>query len=183
MGATRLEKEATSSLNRRMRPHANAIYASLFPDCDIKQGNESEDREHAIDYKLTYGSQLITVQEKFRHPGWYYNRNDRVCRACPDFTQEYMNAAGTPWESPGEWFHLDAQRYFYGWAERGLKSFVAWVLLDVRLYQAVVNREGGLGKIGVLKKNGAHGRTNFYAIPIDRLADAIIADNGRPWQR
>jgi hypothetical protein len=171
-----------------MRPHALAIYQQLFPGCEVEDlrtdGGKVHilDREFGIDLLLTMESgQSITIQEKYREHDFLVNKQFQVEPPWPDFTQEYMNAAGTPHEAPGEWFHLAAQLYFYGWAARNKSGFAAWVMLDIPKYKVLVEQAGGLGRLGQLCANKKHGRANFYAIPINRLRRAWIASPSRKW--
>lgn len=89
-----------------------------------------------------------------------------------------MNAAGTEHETEGEWFHLAAQLYFYGWANPKEDGFAAWAILDVVRYKMLVEEAGGLDRIGRLQRNTERGRANFYAIPMETLRPAIIRSHG-----
>jgi hypothetical protein len=170
----------------RMRPHAIAIYERLFGDCEIQDLREEGvrvhvlDKEFGIDMLLTVPSgQWFTVQEKYREHKFLVEPLLQVEPPCPDFTQEYMNAVGTPHESPGEWFKLGAQLYFYGWARPREDGFAAWVLLNVPRYKMIVEKTpGGIAGLGRLCYNRRHGRATFYAIPVSRLRNAWTAQHG-----
>ena len=158
---------------QKMRPPVEQIFEMQFPGCQIQYTREQEDLKQfddlfAIDTILTLPSgQIITAQQKCRR-----HTNFR------DFTQEYMNAVGTPYEGKGEWFHLAAQLYFYGWANQNQDGFVAWALIDVVRYKMLVEESGGLERVGTLQQNRDHGRASFYAIPIETLRPALIGSHG-----
>jgi hypothetical protein len=164
----------TVSFQKKMKPAAIRIYEKIFPNCVINDLRENGvavhvlDKEFGIDSLITFPSgQWISIQEKYR-------RNNFIRYL--DFTQEYLNAAGTPNEAKGEWFKLGAQLYFYGWANKEENDFEKWALLDIAKYKMLVEKSGGLDKIGLYKKNMQHGRASFYAIPIKTLFPAFIAD-------
>ncbi len=173
--------EADDQFQRQMRPDVTRIYESLFRGCRVEHitGHQGEpdplDSELGIDAKihLTQG-QWISVQEKFRRHEWL---------SALDFTQEYYNAVGTEFEEPGEWFHLAAHVYFYGWANEAEDDFAAWVLLDVFRYKLLVDRAGGLGNLGTKHQNDAGGSASFYAIPIENLKSAVLKAHGAAAKR
>ena len=108
---------STEVFRRKMRPHAIKIYETLWPGCKIdalrEQGIKVHvlDKEFGIDTLSTFTSgQWISIQEKYRRFALWSKWKD--------FTQEYINAAGTKYKTPGEWFHLGAQIYFIGWADK-----------------------------------------------------------------
>jgi hypothetical protein len=173
---------STESFRVRMRPHAIAIYKRLFPGCEINDlrtlgvAVHVLDKEFAIDTLATFPSgQWISIQEKYRNNTFLISPKFQIEPPIPDFTQEFMNAAGTKHESPGEWFKLGAQLYFYGWAKADESGFEKWALLDIAKYKLEVERYGGLEAIGTLRKNQTHGAATFYCIPITRLRPAWIA--------
>jgi hypothetical protein len=162
---------------KAMRPAAYAIYEQLFPGCrveELKIGENEKvnilDQNFAIDLLIrSPNGGWVTMQEKYRRAAnWEWR----------DFTQEYLNGAGTAYERKGEWFNLASQLYFYGWADEEWGSFDHWLLLDVVLYRMQVEEWGGLDKIGKPQKNAAHGKANFYGIPIVRLDKAILKCKG-----
>jgi len=165
----------TEQFRKRMRPHAIAIYRQIFGvDCRVEDLREQGVRVHILDKEFGIDSlihlpseQWISIQEKYR-------RHDAIKYL--DFTQEYMNAEGTQYESPGEWFKLGAQLYFYGWAEADEGGFAKWVVLDVAKYKMLVEQSGGLHRLGQKCKNKKHGRASFFAIPITKLKPAFVWD-------
>lgn len=164
----------TVRLQSKLKPAALQIYKKVFPGCEIEDLRGDGVKVHILDQEFGIDSllrlpdgQWISIQEKYRgHQALHWL----------DFTQEYMNAVGTPYERPGEWFKLGAQLYFYGWANESETDFEKWVLLDVARYKLIVAKSGGLDKIGVLRNNKKHGRASFYAIPILKLKPAFICD-------
>lgn len=174
----------TEQFRIKMRPHAIQIYCSIFPGSTIEDLREKGVKVHVLDKEFGIDAlwhvpsgQWISIQEKYRKNQFLTSLHLRVNRACPDFTQEYKNAAGTPLETDGEWFKLGAQLYFYGWANAAETDFERWVILDVSRYKMTVERQGGLGAVGVLKRNDRHGKASFYAIPLERLHKAILLDS------
>jgi len=165
---------STVKFQEKMKPSALKIYGQVFPGCHIQDlkadGNKVHvlDKEFGVDALIILPSgQWITIQEKYRkHDALKYL----------DFTQEFMNGANTECESPGEWFKLGAQLYFYGWANYGETNFEKWAILDVPKYKIMVERMGGLSAIGKLRQNKKHGSASFYAIPIGLLIDCFFAD-------
>ena len=165
---------STVRFQQRMKPAALRIYQSLFPGSRLEDLREDGvnvhilDQEFGIDALLHLGGgQWVSIQEKYRTHG---------ALRYLDFTQEFMNAAGTPQEAPGEWFKLGAQLYFYGWANADETAFEKWALLDIAKYKLLVEDAGGLEQIGTLRTNKAHGRASFYAIPIGILEPCFVAD-------
>ncbi|MFH0824413.1 MAG: ParB/RepB/Spo0J family partition protein [Pseudomonadota bacterium] len=82
-------------------------------------------------------------------------------------------------ESPGEWFKLGAQLYFYGWANAEETEFAKWFLMDIAKYKMLVEQKGGLSKLGKLRQNQRHGRASFYAIPVKALMPCFVTDYRR----
>lgn len=166
----------TEKFRLRMRPHAETIYRSLWPGCAVEDLRAQGIDVHVLDQhfgidtlvKLDSG-QSLTLQEKYRQYKYLVTPRLQVKPGVPDFTQEYMNAVGTEHEAEGEWFHLAAQLYFYGWAAEDESRFEKWALLDIARYKQLVEDAGGLPAIGQLIPNRTHGCATFYAIPIDRL--------------
>ncbi len=156
----------------RMRPHARRIYDRIFPGCAVEDlrteglGAHILDQHFAIDslIRLPDGS-FFTLQEKYReYENLYFG----------DFTQEYLNAAGTTYESPGEWFKLAAQLYFYGWANRDQTDFQEWILLDIVKYKLLVMKSGGITVIGKRQQNKRHGSAVFYGLRLTDIALAFV---------
>jgi len=175
------ENLQTVTFQEGLKAAAHRIYQKLFPGCFVEDLRADGfkvhvlDKEFGIDKRLYLGdNSWFTIQEKYRNHDFLVNENRQVDPPWPDFTQEYKNAAGTDFETPGEWFHLGAQLYFYGWANRAGDDFRKWVILDVVKYKQIVDAGGGLESIGKLYGNGRHGRATFYAIPLHRLMGAVI---------
>ena len=139
------------------------------------------DKEFGIDTLACFESgQWISIQEKYRSNRYLSDRRFRVSESCPDFTQEYKNAVGTDHECDGEWFHLGAQLYFYGWANESNSDFEKWALIDIAKYKLIVESRGGLNQLGQLRYNNFHGRASFYCIPITELRESFVATHNTP---
>ena len=174
---------STERFRQKMKPAAMRIYQKIFPGCLMEDLRENGvkvhilDKEFAIDTLIHFPSdQWISIQEKYRENIFLINPKLQVNPPCPDFTQEYKNAVGTQYESPGEWFKLGAQLYFYGWANSKETDFEKWVLIDIPKYKMFVENHGGLNKIGKLLQNKKHGMASFYAFPIEKLRDCFVTD-------
>jgi hypothetical protein len=163
---------ATVQFQARMKPAALRIYHRLFPGCEVEDLREHGVKVHVLDKEFGVDAlihfqtgQWVSIQEKYRtHEALKYL----------DFTQEYMNAEGTQYESPGEWFKLGSQFYFYGWANKTETDFEKWAILDVARYKLLVERSGGLAALGTKQQNRLHGRSSFFAIPIKKLRPAFV---------
>ena len=168
--------EKDLGFERRMRGPVERVYQPHFPDCKVRYTREHDelhpfDDHFAIDTILELSSGgIVTAQQKCRRYRYFLRYKD--------FTQEYMNAAGTIYESRGEWFHLASQIYFYGWANRDENELVAWLMLDVVQYKGLVEKKGGLDKVGTLQKNAVNGSASFYSIPVETLRPAFIESHG-----
>lgn len=168
---------STVRFQQKMKPAALRIYHTVFPGCELEDLREEGVRVHVLDREFGIDSlinlpsqQWISLQEKYRkHDALRYL----------DFTQEYKNGVGTTHESPGEWFKLGAQLYFYGWANADETDFAKWFLMDIAKYKMLVEEKGGLDKLGVLRQNQRHGRASFYAIPVKELLPCFITDYRR----
>ena len=180
------EQLKTVGFQRKMRPAALRIYSRLFPGCEVQDLREAGKDVHVLDKEfgidalvVLKNGQWLSLQEKYRkHSTLEYAKRMGIA---VDFTQEYMNADGTEYESPGEWFKLAAQLYFFGWANSEETDFEKWALLDIAQYKLLVENAGGLEKLGVKRNNKQHGRASFFAIPMNKLLPAIVADYRRGW--
>jgi len=177
----------TNKLARRGRLYALEIYSKLFPGCRVEWFEKKDGSAHILDQAFAVDAKIIlpsggflTLQEKYRNNDYLVCQRLQVQPPYPDFTQEYMNGAGTRHESLGEWFKLAAQLYFYGWENSDQSGFEKWVLLDVAKYKMIVEAAGGLPAIGKWFPNRKHGSATFYAIPIIRLQSAFLADYKKP---
>jgi len=166
---------------KRMRPHAEAIYKHVFPGCRVHDLRSEKDEVHDLDkhfgidtmLKLESGTKM-SVQEKYRRYEFLDPDGIRYDYCSPDFTQEIRNAVGTEHERPGEWSHLNADLYFYGWATPEEDSFAAWALIIVPVYKTIVEYRGGLGSFSSKEVNRKHGKAGFYAFPIMMLESAFL---------
>ncbi len=164
------------NFERRMRGPIKQVYQKYFPECEVKYTREHDELRHFDDHfavdtilELRNGG-IVTAQQKCRRYRYFLQFRD--------FTQEYMNAVGTTYQSRGEWFHLASQIYFYGWSNQAEDGLVAWLLLDVVKYRMLVEQAGGLDKLGKLWENRAHGRASFYSVSLDAIKPAIIGSHG-----
>ena len=176
---------STEKFRKHMRPYAEEIYKRIWPGCQVKDLREHGvavhilDKNFGIDTLTEFPSgQWISIQEKYRNYRVLLRGDLKVNPPYPDFTQEYINAEGTKYESPGEWFNLGAQIYFYGWANEIETDFAAWLLMDIAKYKLLIEDIGGLATVGRYYKNRTYGRASFYAIPIYKLEPAIIYCQG-----
>lgn len=158
-----------------MQPYAWKIYDMVFPGCEMQDLREDGlkvhilDKEFGIDTISNFSSgQWVSIQEKYRK--YYFLKN------FGDFTQEYKNADGTEHEKPGEWFHLGAQIYFYGWANDSETGFAKWFIMDIAKYKLLIESRGGIKNIGTKRFNLKHGRASFYSIPIKEIECCFITD-------
>ena len=163
---------STVKFQQKLKPAARSIYKSIFPGCEIRDLREDGFEVHVLDKNFGIDSiintmlgQKITIQEKYR---------SNSALKYQDFTQEYLNAAGTPFESHGEWFNLTAQLYFYGWSNAMETDFEKWLILDVVKYKLMVEKAGGLQHLGRKHQNREHGSSVFYSIPLHKFAPAIL---------
>lgn len=184
------DRLSTVVFQKEMMSLADSIYLATWPGCTVNRYSRGEGEPHVLDQAYGVDMELVmpsgqtfTVQEKFRRHKFLVEPNLQVEPPTPDFTQEFKNAAGTEQETDGEWFHLAAQFYFYGWASEDCSRFEKWVILDVPKYKMLVEERGGLSAIGELFQNDAHGRASFYAIPVTRLWDAWLYTHAGPAER
>lgn len=84
------------------------------------------DKDWAIDVILQTQIGLpVTIQDKFRDYHYYELYNQ--------FTLEYENDPMT--HVPGEFYHLIANYYFYGFAALDKRSFVSWKVIDLNRFK------------------------------------------------
>ena len=172
---------STEIFRKRLLPAAKLIYQQLFPGSQYFDLRPDGERAHALDKNFGIDAVIsmpdgsyVTLQEKYRDNMFLINNAFKVDAPIPDFTQEYKNACGTPNEENGEWFHLAAQLYFYGWSNIVPDFFDEWMILDILKYKMIVYQSGGLHNIGKLQKNRKHGAASFYCIPLRKIKNAII---------
>ena len=168
------EDRGTEQFRVRMRPKAIALYATLFPGCEFVDYRANGERGHILDQEYAIDAELkspigcnFTLQEKFRTYEQLVKHGD--------FTQGWKTRFQTRDVGEGEWFHLNAAYYFYGWANPDESDFAQWILMNIPEYKLIVVRAGGLDKVGRQHPNRKHGQTAFYAIPLATLRPAIIA--------
>lgn len=164
----------TEKFRVKMKPHAIKIYQKIFPGSEIEDLREKGfkvhilDKEFGVDMLLNLESgQWLSIQEKYRTN--YFLKFS-------DFTQEHKNAYGTENESDGEWFHLGAQLYFYGWANKAEDDFEKWFLMDIAKYKILIEESGGIEKAGIFNQNQEHGKSSFYSIHLDVIKSAWVTD-------
>ncbi len=148
-----------------MRSHAESIYQNVFPASSYSSVEGSDaDRLLGIDavIRLRSGCRL-TLQEKYR---------SLDALKYGDFTIEARNGDG----SEGEFGHLSAQLYFYGWGDAD-NGFLQWLLIDVTQLKMLIDRLGGLAAVGQRMQNSIHGSSVFYCIPLETIMPAVIVSN------
>lgn len=180
--ANSFDRLSTMTFQQRMHPKALAIYQRLFPGCAIQDLRENGVNVHVLDKEfgidsliVMHSGQWVSLQEKYRKNRYLVERQLQTKPPTPDFTQEIVNAKGTPYESPGEWFKLGAQLYFYGWANADETDFAKWVLIDIAKYKLIVENRGGIERLGKMKQNSAHGKAMFVAFPVTAIRDSWVS--------
>lgn len=168
----------TVRFQQMLKPPARRIYQHVFPGCEIQDLRDDQKEVHILDKEFGVDSllifhdhQWISVQEKFRT-----NEATKYF----DFTLEYLNDDGGMNESPGEYFKLGAQLYFYGWSNPTQDDFMAWMFLDIFRLKLILNRLGGIENAGQKRHNSRHGRASFYCIPIWKIRKSIVLRCGVP---
>ncbi len=164
----------------KLKAAAKSIYKKIWPGCfitDLSTDNEAGhplDVNQGIDLLLSTDNHVITIQEKYREHKFLVTPNVQISPPNPDFTMEVTNAAGTRYEAPGEWDHLNAELYFYGWSNSTTTDFEKWVILEVKKLKEFVTNKGGWSKIGCPRNNRKHGKAAFYAVPITKLSPCFF---------
>lgn len=136
-------------MHDQLEPVADELYRIIWgPLRRLERFNHNQsgvvhplDKEWAIDAVLETACGLpITIQDKFRDYRYYELYNE--------FTLEYENNPRT--HVPGEFYHLVANYYFYGFASLDRCSFISWKIIDLNAfkecYRAGIIRESGIGK-------------------------------------
>ena len=169
-GGVKFEELSTVAFSRALEPAARAIYSRLWPGCRVEYLRNDDGSPHTLDQNFGVDAlvvlpsgQYLTMQEKYR---------DHDALKYADFTQEYKNGDG----SNGEWFHLAAQIYFYGWANKAANNFEKWFLMSIPKYKLLVEAAGGLREMGEYRKNNKHGKASFYCIPPEKIQSAFLTD-------
>jgi len=103
---------------------ADNIYKQIWNIESIERELGDLDRERGIDVKLNLINGLtIEIQEKFRRPEY---------RHYWQFTVEYQN--NPDMNEPGEFHHLSANYYFYGYSN-GKSGFSDWWIIDLNKFK------------------------------------------------
>ena len=178
----KFSSQSTVALSEAMKEYVVKILTVVFEPRGIYSMDEvaascsawnsmagTLDQHFGIDWvmRLNDGA-VLTIQSKVR--------DAENLRRWGDFTQEYKNAVGTQYERTGEYFHLGAHLYFYGWANESLDGFEDWLILNVPAYVLHLQSFGGIAGAGMAQQNDKHGRASFYGITRERLKPAIIAE-------
>ena len=166
----------TLDFSSRMRKPAHEIIKRAFGFGFMSKTRIVSLNDLALDQRAGIDSKVIfipsqvsfSVQEKYR-------THDKL--AYLDFTQELYNAYGTEHQADGEFLHLHAAYYFYGWSNATETDFEQWFIMDIQGYKKLVLAAGGLDKIpGATKKqNEAYGKALFFTIPLAFLEPAVVA--------
>jgi hypothetical protein len=151
-----------------MEPIANRLYEQIWgPHRSLERLSHDHgglahplDKDWAIDVILqTIDGLTITIQDKFRRHEYYRRFNQ--------FTLEYENNPAT--HEPGEFFHLVANYYFYGFATLDKTAFLSWAVIDLNRFKDCLRRktiiEDGIGR------NKAKGRASFKYFAWHKLRD------------
>jgi hypothetical protein len=168
--------EKTLSFNERLRTPAHRIIAKAFAQGFLSRtrvlplNDLALDQRASIDSKVEFVPSLVnfSIQEKYR-------THDKL--KFMDFTQEIYNAYNTEHQTDGEFIHLHAAYYFYGWSNEDETGFAQWFIMDVQEYKKLVLAVGGLDNIPKVKRvqNNAYGKALFFTIPLEFIAHAIVA--------
>lgn len=168
--------EETLGFNDRMRKPAHKIIKDIFgqffdDDFTVTKLDSLElDQQASIDSKVECSRTRVnfSIQEKYR-------TNDKLVFL--DFTQEVFNDYGGEHQSDGEFKHLWADFYFYGWANKDETGFAEFFILDIKQYKMLVQKAGGLSKLpgAASQVNAAYGKALFYTIPLASLKAAAWA--------
>lgn len=167
--------DKTLGFNDRMRKPAHKIIARQFglgfqSITRVSSLNDLDlDQRAGMDSKIEFKPSLVnfSIQEKYR-------THDKI--RFLDFTQEIYNAYGTEHQSDGEFLHLHATYYFYGWSNDTETDFQEWFIMDIAHYKKLVLSVGGLDHIPNVKRvqNNAYGKALFFTIPLEFIAPAIL---------
>ncbi|MBA7627605.1 hypothetical protein ES703_35072 [subsurface metagenome] len=168
MGTTPFNDLEETKFHREMEPIADQLYYDIWgPLQKLERLSHSRvgpphplDKDWAIDVILqTMGGLTITIQDKFRQYKYYRDYNQ--------FTLEYENNPAT--HEPGEFFHLVANYYFYGFATIDKQSFISWKVIDLNpfkeCYRVKAIVEDGTGY------NKKKSRASFIFFNWDKLRD------------
>jgi hypothetical protein len=148
------------------------IYQDLWPGWTIVDNNGYDsDRYEGIDYYIIKGDgynnheNTITIQQKIR-------KIDYLKKYGAELTVEIANGNGTP----AEWDYNRSKYYMLAYASDIIEQYH---LIDISRLKEIVNKKGGIKRMGAIKTNREHGSASFVAIRMDRIKDAIIKE----WQK
>jgi hypothetical protein len=159
-----------TKFHNEMEPIADQLYHDIWGPLQklerLSHGRKAPhplDKDWAIDVILqTIEGLTITIQDKFRKYKYYKEYNQ--------FTLEYENNPAT--HEPGEFFHLVANYYFYGFATIEKQSFVSWKVIDLNpfkeCYRVKAIVEDGIGY------NKKKSRASFIFFSWDKLRDKSL---------
>lgn len=162
-----------------MRPHANEVYRTLWPGCDIfrlSQDNYAPahplDKHFGVDLLIKLRTKVqFALQEKCR-------RGNVLGKYGCQLGLEWENAAGSmAYRSPGETQKVVADFYFEGWANPTHTGFAKWVLVRMRELKELIDKNGGVRPIGYPRGNKDNG-ASWYACPLFYIKDLIQASYG-----
>lgn len=155
------------NFEEKMTTHIDTIYNSLFSNVDdIERSNNENfkkgtpqsimDQYLGIDTTLHFNNgSIITIQEKTRKAKWIET---------DEFTFEYYNNKDTGLQ--GEWFHMGAQIYFYGFANEEETDYHHYYILDIamlRLWLSKYSTKQLKEKFEYHRNNG-YDNADFFAI-------------------
>lgn len=166
--------EKTLDFNSRMRKPAHKIIRESFGRKYMSITRVESLNDLALDQRAGIDSRILfmptdvsfSVQEKYR-------THDMI--RYMDFTQELYNAYRTEYQADGEFKHLHATYYFYGWSNANETDFDEWFIMDIQEYKMLVLKAGGLSKIPGANQhvNATYGKALFYTIPLQFLTPAV----------
>jgi hypothetical protein len=88
-------------------------------------------------------------------------------------TLEYYNDPKTG--ELGDYFLCEAQNYFIGYLNQARNGFFKWWIIDMVAFREAIMRNGGVScLLPYLKSNKKSGKASFFAIPINKLRNAIV---------
>ena len=166
-----------TKFHKEMEPMADQLYHDIWgPLQKLEHLSHSKvghphplDKDWAIDVILqTTGGLTITIQDKFRQYKYYKKYNQ--------FTLEYENDPAT--HEPGEFFHLVANYYFYGFATINKQSFISWKVIDLNPFKECY-RTGKIKEDGIAY-NKEKGRASFIYFSWDKLRDKALIFRENP---
>lgn len=161
-------KSTEDILHDQMEPIADQLYHEIWgPLRELHRLSHNRtgevhplDKEWAIDVILKTTCGLpITLQDKFREYKYH--------KLYDEFTLEYENNPETHEE--GEFYHLVANYYFYGFATPDKQSFISWKVIDLNTFKEFY-RTGRIKEDGV-GKNRDKGKATFLYFAWKKLRD------------